>query len=123
MKVESSRSASGAVVEQQRPQLVAVDGDVAHRLRDHRGQVDGLAREQVHLAEEARGAVADDLVARRVEDRRLALEDRDERVAPVADPEEHVADLGRALLAERASVASWSSDSTASGRGRQPDRA
>ena len=44
--------------------------------------------------------MADDLVAGGIEDRDLALEDRDERIARVADPEEHVADLGRALLAE-----------------------
>ena len=55
--------------------------------------------QQVHLAEEARGAVADDLVAGGVEDRRLALEDRDERVALVADLEQHLADRGGALLA------------------------
>ena len=54
-----------AVLEQQRPQRVAVDGDVAHRLRDDRGQEHRLARQQVHLAEEARRAVADDLVCRR----------------------------------------------------------
>ena len=44
--------------------------------------------------------MAHDLVARVVEDRRLALEDRDERVALVADLEEDVADLGGPLLAE-----------------------
>ena len=43
--------------------------------------------------------MADDLVARGVQDRRLALEDRDERIASVADPEQHVTDLGGALLA------------------------
>ena len=75
MKVESSRSLSGAVLEEQRPQRFAVDRDVAQRLGDDRGQEDGLPGEQVHLAEEARGAVADDLVARRVEDRHLALDE------------------------------------------------
>ena len=55
--------------------------------------------QEVHLAEEARRAVPDDLVAGGVEDGHLALDDRDERVAPVADPEEHVADRRGALLA------------------------
>ena len=41
-----------------------------------------------------------DLVAGGVEDRDLALEDRDERVALVADPVQGVARVGRALLAE-----------------------
>src|SRR6185436_13398184 len=56
---------------------------------------------QVELAEKAGGAVADDLVARGVEDRRLALEDRDERIARVADPVEDLPGGGRPLLAER----------------------
>ena len=34
-------------------------------------------------------AVPDDLTAGRVEDRHLALDDRDERVAPVADAEQY----------------------------------
>ena len=42
----------------------------------------------------------DDLSAGRVENGRLALDDRDERVAPVADAIEHVADRCSALLAE-----------------------
>ena len=42
----------------------------------------------------------DDLVAGRVEDGHLALDDRDERIAPVADREEDIAGLCRALLAE-----------------------
>ena len=73
------------VLEEQRPQHLALDRDVAQRLRDDRRQEHGLPGEQVQLAEEARRAVADDLVARGVEDRDLALEDRDERIAPVAD--------------------------------------
>ena len=95
MKVDSSRSLERPVLEQQRPQRVAIDGDVAQRLRDDRGQEDGLPGEEVHLAEEARRAVADDLVAGRVEDRDLALDDRDEGVALVADAEQHVADAAR----------------------------
>ena len=53
MKVESSRSLSDAVLEQQRAQRLALDRDVAQRLGHDRRQEDGLAREQVHLAEEA----------------------------------------------------------------------
>ena len=85
MKAREQQVAERPVLEQQRPQHLALDGDVAHRLGHHGGQVDGLAGQQVQLAEEARGAVADDLVPGGVEDRRLALEDRDERVALVAD--------------------------------------
>ncbi len=81
------------------PQHFALDRDVAHRLGDDGGEEDGLAGEQVHLAEEAGGAVADDLAAGGVGDRDLALEDRDERVARVADLEELLADLGGPLLA------------------------
>ena len=44
--------------------------------------------------------MADDLVAGGVHDRHLALEDRDERIAPVADAIKHVADVRRALLTE-----------------------
>ena len=63
MKAESSRSESDAVLEEQLPQHFALDRDVAHRLGDDGGEEDGLAGEQVHLAEEAGGAVADDLAA------------------------------------------------------------
>ena len=88
------------VVEEQRAEDIAIDRDVAHRLRDDRRQVDGLAREQIDLAEEAGRPVPDDLVPVPVEDRRLALEDRDERVAQIANPIEDVADRGRALLTD-----------------------
>ena len=90
-----------AVLEEQRAQRFAVDRDVAHRLGHDRGEEDRLPGEQVHLAEEAGGAVADDLVPGGVEDRRLALDDRDERVGRVADLEEHLADLRGPLLAVR----------------------
>ena len=73
------------VVEQERPQRVAVDGDVAQRLRGDRGQEDRLPGQEVQLAEEVGRSVPHDLVAGRVEDRDLALDDRDERIAPVAD--------------------------------------
>ena len=88
------------VLEQQRPQRVAIDGDVPQRLRHDRRQEHGLAGQQVQLAEEPRRPVADDLVAGGVEDRHLALDDRDERVALIADAKQHVADVRRALLAE-----------------------
>ena len=90
------------VLEQERPQRVAVDGDVAQRLRHDRRHEDGLSRQEVHLAEEAGRSVADDLVACRVDDRDLALENRDERVGAVADAIEHVADARGALFAQRA---------------------
>jgi hypothetical protein len=89
------------VLEEQLAQHFAIDRDVAHRLGDDRGEEDGLTGEQVHLAEEAGGAVADDLVAGRVGDGNLALIDRDERVAGVADFEELLADRGGSLLAKR----------------------
>ena len=87
------------VVEQQRLEIVAVDRDVAHRLGDDRRQIRGLARQEIDLAEEARCAVPDDLVTRCVDDRGLALANRNEGVPSVTDPEEHVADVSRPLLA------------------------
>ena len=89
------------VLEQQRPQVLAVDGDVAHRLCDDAVDVDRLPRQQVHLGEEAARALAGDLVSGTVEDRRLALEDDDERVTRVADPEQELSLCGRALLTHR----------------------
>ena len=90
------------VLEQQRPQRVAIDRDVAQRLGDDRVHEDGLAGEQVELSEEAGRAVAGELVAGLVDDRHLALDDRDERVPLIADAIQHVADLRRPLLAELA---------------------
>ena len=92
--------AERAVLEQQRPQHVALDGDVAHRLRRRRpsGRPSGRSC-RLSSPRKPDGAVADDLVARAVEDRRLALEDRDERVALVADLVEDVA--GRRRSAPR----------------------
>ena len=43
--------------------------------------------------------MAVDLRTPLVEDGGLALDDRDQRIAPIADPEEHVADLRTPLLA------------------------
>ena len=88
-----------AVLEEQLPQDFAIDRDVAHRLGHDGGEEDGLAGEKVHLPEEARGAVADDLAAGGVDHRDLALDDRDERVGRVADLEQLLADLGGPLLA------------------------
>src|SRR5581483_7292167 len=65
--------AEGAVVEQQRAQRVAFDRDVARRLRRDGRHEDGLPGKEIELAEEARGAVPDELVPGGVEDRDLAL--------------------------------------------------
>ena len=86
------------VVVQQTPQVLPLHGDVAQRLGRNRGQVHGLTGEQVQLAEEARSAVTDELVAGGVEDRDLPLLDRDERIRLVADPEQHVTDACSPLL-------------------------
>ena len=91
--------AERGVLEQERSQLLTLDGDVAHR-RCHFGrEEDGLSREQVRLPEEAARAVAVDLRAGLVEDGRLALDDRNQRIAAVTDPKEDVADLSAPLLA------------------------
>jgi len=89
----------GTILEQQGAQLVTVDGDVAHRLRHHGREEHGLAGKEVDLAEESRGTVPDDLVSGSVHDGRFAFDDRDEGVAPIADLEEHVADVSAPLLA------------------------
>ena len=86
------------VLEQQRPQVLAVHSDVAHRLCHDAVDVDRLPGEQVHLGQEAARALAGDLVSGPVKDRRLALEDDDEGVARVADPEQELSLCGRALL-------------------------
>ena len=91
--------AERAVLEQERSQLLTLDGDVAHRLGHYGREEDGLSREQVRLPEEAARAVAVDLRAGLVEDGRLAFDDRDQRIAAVTDPKEHVADLRAPLLA------------------------
>ena len=91
--------AERAVLEQERSQLLALDGDVAHRLGHDSRQEDRLSGEQVRLAEEAKRAVADDLRTGLVEDGRLAFDDRDQRIASVTDPKEHVSDPRAPLLA------------------------
>jgi hypothetical protein len=87
-----------AVLEHERSQLLTLDGDVAHRLRHHRRQEHGLSRQQVRLAEEAKRAVADDLRTGLVEDGRLAFDDRDQRIASITDPKEHVSHPRAPLL-------------------------
>src|SRR5206468_285911 len=59
------------------------------------------AGKQVELAEEAGGAVADDFVAGRIEDRHFALTDGDERIGGISHPVEHVAHACSPLLASR----------------------
>ena len=86
------------VLEQQPAQNFPVDRDIEQGLLHDGGQERRLAREQVQLAQEFRGAAADDLVARRVEDRDLTLQDCDEGIVRVADPEERLADARRPLL-------------------------
>ena len=89
--------AQWSVLEQQGAQRVTLDRDVPQRLPHDRRQEDGLPGEQVQLAEKPAGAMADDLVPSRVQDRNLALADRDERIATIANGVEHVAD-GRGPL-------------------------
>ena len=82
--------------------MLALDRDVAQRLRHDRSHEHGLSRQEVHLTEEAGMTVPDDLVTCRVDDRDLALQNRDERVRAVADPIEHVSDARGAFLAQPA---------------------
>ena len=98
------------ILEQQRSQHVAIDRDVAQRLGDDRRDEHRLSGQQVQLADEPRRPVADDLVAGGVTDRDLALDDRDERVAPIANAVEHLTDIRRALLADLGKLASCDAD-------------
>ena len=91
--------AQRAVVEHDPAQHVAIHRDVAHRPRDDRGQVRGLARQEVHLAQKARLAMPDDLASVSVLNHRLALDDRDERIPLITDPEQHLANRRGALAA------------------------
>jgi hypothetical protein len=91
--------AERTVVEEQRPQRVALDGDVAEWLGDDRGQKDRLPRQKVHLAQEFRLAVADDLVVRSIEDRYFAFQDRDQGIPLIADAIQHITDGRGSLLA------------------------
>ena len=105
--------AERSVVEQDRAQRVAVDRDVAKRLRHDRGQEDGLAGEEIQLAQETGGAVAHELVAGRIEDRNLALQDGDERIGRVSYPEENITDGAVRSSPSAARVASCDADSDA----------
>ena len=100
MKAASTRSLSARVLEQQRAQRLALDGDVAERLGHDRGDEHSLSGQEIELAEKARSPVTHDLVADRVTDRHLAVANRDERVATIADLIEHLPDIGGPLLAE-----------------------
>jgi hypothetical protein len=93
--------AERSVVEQNRAERVATDRNVAKRLRNDSGEEDGLAGEKIHLPQEAGGAVAYDLVSGGIEDRNLALHDRDEWIGRVSYPEENITDRSRALFAKR----------------------
>ncbi len=92
--------AERAVLVEERAQRAALDRDVPQRLGHERIDEDRLPRQEVQLAEEARGAVPDELVPSRVDDRDLSLEDRHERIAPIADAVQKLTDRRRALLAD-----------------------
>ena len=92
--------AERAVLVEERAQRGALDRDVPQRLGHERVDEDRLPRQEVQLAEEARGAVPDELVPGGVDDRDLSFEDRDERVRPIADPVQQLAGRRRALLAD-----------------------
>ena len=92
--------AERAVLVEERAQHATLDRDVAQRLDDERTDEDRLPRQQVQLPEEARGAVPDQFVPGRVDDRDLSFEDRHERVDPIADPVQQFSDRRRALLAD-----------------------
>lgn len=92
--------AERAVLVEERAQRGALDRDVAQRLGHERVDEDRLPRQKVQLAEEAGGAVPDELVPGGVDDRDLSFEDRNERVSPIADPVQHLAHRRRALLAD-----------------------
>ena len=98
--MERSEVAERAVLVEERAQRAASDGDVPQRLGHERVDEDRLPRQQVQLAEEARGPLPDELVPGRVDDRDLSFEDRDERVGPIADPVQQLTDGRRALLAD-----------------------
>ena len=92
--------AEWAVLVEERPQRGALDRDVPQRLGHERVDEDRLPRQEVQLPEEARGAMPDQLVPGRVDDRDRSFEDRNERVGPIADPVQQLTDRSRALLAD-----------------------
>ena len=91
--------AERTVVEEQWSQRLPLDCYVAEGLGDERGQEDRLPGQKVHLAQELRLAVPDDLVTRSIEDRHFALENRDQGIALIADAKQHITDACVSLLA------------------------
>ena len=100
MNVERSRSLSGPSSFRSERSARALDRDVPQGLDHDRVYEDRLPRQKVQLPEEARGAVPDQLVPGRVDDRDLSFEDRNERVGPIADSVQQLAHRRRALLAD-----------------------
>ncbi|HSO99349.1 MAG TPA: hypothetical protein VLP43_10390 [Solirubrobacteraceae bacterium] len=100
------------ILVEQRPEPLAVDRDVAHRVRDHGGEVHGLAGEEIDLAKEAGGTVASDLVPLGIEDRRLAFANGDEGIPAIADSEQHLAHAPSRSSPSAASVSSCSGESS-----------
>ena len=92
--------AERAVLVEEREQRTALDRDVPQRLGNERVDEDGLPRQEVQLPKEARGAVPDELVPGRVDDRNLAFKDRNERIGAIADPVQQLTGRRRALLAD-----------------------
>ena len=89
-----------SVLVEQCPQRVAFDGDKPKRLDHNRVDEDGLASEQIQLADKVRRAVPYELVGGGVSDRYRSLKDDHQRVRPVADLVEQITDSRRALLAD-----------------------
>jgi hypothetical protein len=100
MNVERIRSLSGPSSFRSERSAPPLDRDVPHRLGHERVDEDRLSRQKVQLPEEARRAVPDELVPGGVDDRHRAVEDRNERVGPIADAVQQLADGRRALLAD-----------------------
>ena len=92
--------AERAVLVQKRAQRGTLDRDVPQRLGHERADEDGLSGQEVQLPEEARGAMPDQVVPGRVDDRDLSFQDRNERIDPIADPVQQLTDRSRALLAD-----------------------
>ena len=100
MKVDRSEIAERAVLVEEQAQGAALDRDVAKRLEHERADENRLTREEVQFSEEAGGALPDDLIPGRVDDRDLSLENRNERICPIADPVQQLTGRRRALLAD-----------------------
>ena len=92
--------AERAVLVEEQAQGAALDRDVTKRLEHERADENRLTREEVQFSEEAGGALPDDLIPGRVDDRDLSFEDRNERIRPIADPVEQLTGGRRALLSD-----------------------